>query len=319
MTFITSMIETPHSLTLGRLSEAQFDEAASLIHTSLASWYGRHLNQPDRFGRAWEPFLIFPEVYEALDPGCAVTVRDPLTQRLLGICFYHPRPSHLSVGIVVTHPAAGGRGVARAMIEKVLALADSSNLPVRLVSSLMSLDSFSLYTRLGFVPGTVFQDLQFPPGKLPPLVKVPWTIRPMLEADVPAMVELEERLTGIRREQDFAFFVKNHRQIWHTLVLTGPNGNGIRGFLGSIVHGGTQMLGPGLMQTEEEALALITAQLHHHAPGNPVILVPVRAAGLVASLYRAGARNVELHVAQVRGTGREPEGIVIPTFLPESG
>jgi hypothetical protein len=141
----------------------------------------------------------------------------------------------------------------------------------------------------------------------------------MLEADVPAMVELEERLTGIRREQDFAFFLKNHRQMWHTLVLTGPNGNGIRGFLGSIVHGGTQMLGPGLMQTEEEALALITAQLHHHAPGNPVILVPARAAGLVVSLYRAGARNVELHVAQVRGTGREPDGIVIPTFLPESG
>ncbi|MES2470342.1 MAG: GNAT family N-acetyltransferase [Verrucomicrobiota bacterium] len=312
------MNEAQNSLTLGRLSEAQFDEAAVLIHNSLASWYGRHLNQPDRFGGAWEPFRIFPEVYEALDPGCAVTARDPVTQKLLGICFYHPRPSHISVGIVVTHPATGGRGVARVMLEEVLAFADASNLPVRLVSSLMSLDSFSLYTRLGFVPGTVFQDLQFPPGKLPPQGEVPGTIRPMLEADVPAMVELEERLTGLRRKQDFAFFVRNDRQLWNTLVLIGPDGI-LRGFLGSIAHGGTQMLGPGLMQTEEDALALICAQLHHHAPGNPVILVPARAAGLVASLYRAGARNVELHVAQVRGTGREPDGIVIPTFLPESG
>ena len=312
------MIEARNTLALGRLSETQFDEAATLIHSSLASWYRRHLNQPDRFGAAWEPFRIFPEVYEALDPGCAVTARDPLTQQLLGLCFYHPRPSQMSVGIVVTDPATGGRGVARVMLEEVLASAEASNLPVRLVSSLMSLDSFSLYTRLGFVPGTVFQDLQFPPGKLPPQVEVAGTLRPMLEADVPAMVELEERLTGIRREQDFAFFARNDRQLWHTLGLTGPNGT-IRGFLGSIAHGGTQMLGPGLMQTEEDALALISAQLHHHAPGNPVILVPVRAAGLVASLYRAGARNVELHVAQVRGTGREPDGIVIPTFLPESG
>ena len=182
----------------------------------------------------------------------------------------------------------------------------------------MSLDSFSLYTRLGFVPGTVFQDLQVPLGKLPPLVAEQGTIRPMLEADVPALVELEERLTGIRREQDYVFFVRNDRQLWHTLVLIGPDGI-LRGFLGSLARGDTQMLGPGLMQTEEEALALISAQLHHHAPGNPVILVPARAAGLVASLYRAGARNVELHVAQVRGTGREPDGIVIPTFLPESG
>lgn len=318
MNFFTSMIEAQNSLTLGRLSEAQFDEAARLIHTSLAGWYGRHLNQPDRFGAAWEPFRIFPEVYEALDPGCAVTARDPVTQQLLGLCFYHPRPSHMSVGIVVTDPATGGRGVARAMLEEVLASAGASNLPLRLVSSLMSLDSFSLYTRLGFVPGTVFQDLQFPPGKLPPQVEVPGTLRPMLEADVPALVELEERLTGIRREQDFAFFARNDRQLWHTLVLIGPDGI-LRGFLGSISRGATQMLGPGLMQTEEDALALISAQLHHHAPGSPVILVPARASGLVASLYRAGARNLELHVAQVRGTGREPDGIVIPTFLPESG
>ena len=318
MNLMTSMIEARNTVILGRLPEAQFDEAAGLIHTSLASWYGRHLNQPDRFGAAWEPFRIFPEVYEALDPGCAVTARDPVSQQLLGLCFYHPRPSHVSVGIVVTHPAAGGRGVARKMLEEVLASADALNLPVRLVSSLMSLDSFSLYTRLGFVPGTLFQDLQFPPGKLPPLVAEQGTIRRMLEADVPALVELEERLSGIRREQDFAFFVRNERHLWHTLILLGPDGIP-RGFLGSIAQGGTRMLGPGLMQTEEDALALISAQLHHHAPGNPVILVPARAAGLVASLYRSGARNVELHVAQVRGTGREPEGIVIPTFLPESG
>jgi hypothetical protein len=73
------------------------------------------------------------------------------------------------------------------------------------------------------------------------------------------------------------------------------------------------------MRDEADALALITAQLEAHAPENPVVLVPARATGLVQALYAAGARNVELHVAQVRGDALEPKGIVIPTFLPESG
>ena len=54
--------------------------------------------------------------------------------------------------------------MARAMLEDVFQVADAAGLPVRLVSSLMNLDSFSLYTKMGFVPGTVFQDLQFPPA-----------------------------------------------------------------------------------------------------------------------------------------------------------
>jgi ribosomal protein S18 acetylase RimI-like enzyme len=306
------------AIKLGRLTPDAGEAAARLIHQSLSFWYDRNLNQPDRFGADWEPFLIFPDVYQGLDPDCAVTARDAVSGLLLGVCFYHPRPTHLAVGIVATHPEAGGRGVARAMLQEVLAIADVRKLPVRLVSSLMNLDSFSLYTKLGFVPGIVFQDLQFPPGLLPPLRPHEGSIRPATMDDVPAMADLEERRTGIRRDHDFAWFVRNEPRIWHTLVLSGSDG-GIRGFLGSLSVEGIQMIGPGWMENDADALALIAAQLHHHAPGNPVFLVPARAAGLVASLYQAGARNVELHVAQVRGPAMEPQGIVIPTFLPESG
>lgn len=308
-------------LVLGRLAgndRGGAEEVARLIHQSLAVWYARNLNQPDRFGPDWQPFRTFPDVYEGLDPGCAVTARDSTNGSILGVCFYHPRPRHISIGIVATHPQSGGRGVARAMMQEVLALADARKLPVRLVSSLMNLDSFSLYTRLGFVPGMVFQDLCFPPGILPPLVPPQGTIRPATADDVPLIAALEERATGIARGHDFSYFVRNEPALWHTLVLIGNNGV-LRGFLGSINDGTTRMIGPGWMENDADALALLTAQLHHHAAGNPVFLVPSRAAGLVAALYNAGARNVELHVAQVRGTSREPAGIVIPTFLPESG
>ena len=307
-----------HALVLGRLPAGGTDEAARLIHRSLAVWYRLNLNQPDRFGDDWQPFRVFPSIYQDLDPGCAITAKDAVSGCLLGVCFYHPRPSHVSVGIVSTLPESGRRGVARAMLEEVLMIADAGNLPVRLVSSLMNLDSFSLYTRLGFVPGMVFQDLQFPPGVLPLQVPIQGIIRRATPADVLAMAALEEKMTGIHRAHDFAYFAKNEAEAWHTLVLIGNEG-GMRGFLGSLHQGGTQMIGPGWMENDADALALICAQLHHHAPGNPVFLVPARATGLVASLYQAGARNVELHVAQVRGRSTAPEGIIIPTFLPESG
>ena len=312
------MFDEKSDLVLGCLLPAEADEAAQLIHRSLDFWYARHLNQPQRFGSDWQPFRIFPDLYQGLDPGQALTARNAASGELVGICFQHPRPTHVSVGIVATHPASGGRGVARALLEQVLAFADARRLPIRLVSSLMNLDSFSLYTRLGFVPGMVFQDLQFSSGVLPPLVPPQGIIRRATPSDVPAMAVLEESMTGIFRAHDFAYFVKNEPEIWHTLVLIGEDGK-LHGFLSSLQQGGTQMLGPGWMENDVDALSLISAQLHHHAPGNPVFLVPSRAAGLVAALYQAGARNVELHVAQVRGPSVAPQGIVIPTFLPESG
>ena len=79
------------------------------------------------------------------------------------------------------------------------------------------------------------------------------------------------------------------------------------------------MIGPGVMRDEVAALALIHAQLSVPREGSPVFLVPTHESDMVAELYRWGARNVELHFAQVRGAYMQPQGIVMPSFLPESG
>ena len=95
---------------------------------------------------------LFPETYEALDPGCTLVAEHPRTGRLMGSCFHHPRETHVSLGIMNVHPAYFGMGVARRLLRAITDDADARGLPVRLVSSAFNLDSYSLYTRAGFVP-----------------------------------------------------------------------------------------------------------------------------------------------------------------------
>ena len=42
-------------------------------------------------------------------------------------------------------------------------------------------------------------------------------------------------------------------------------------------------------------------------------------AELVRTLYTWGARNCELHLAQIRGPFHRPTGLIVPTFTPETG
>lgn len=305
---------------LDRLRPAQWREAARLIHSSLVSYYGRHLNQPDRFGSAWEPFLAFPEIYESMDPGCGVTAVETGTGRLLGVCFYHPRETHIAVGIVSTLPEAAGRGVAGAMMREVLAVADGRGQPARLVSSAMTLDSFSLYTRLGFTPRQLFQDMIIPAERIKAEPPPPgWErVRPAEPRDAAAMADLEHALHGIRRESDYRYFLENREGFWRVKVLEGEEG-GLRGFLCGVHSSGPNMLGPGVMADEEGALALIHAMLRDWPADPPVFLVPARASELVARLYRWGARNLELHLSQGRGEFPEMSGVCMPTFMPETG
>ena len=85
---------------------------------------------------------IFPETYEALDPGCCLVAESG--GKLIGSCFYHPRESHVAIGIMNAAQGSTGKGVAKALLDEVIRRA--GDLPIRLVSSAMNLDSlFTLY------------------------------------------------------------------------------------------------------------------------------------------------------------------------------
>lgn len=308
------------TIQLDSLAPGDHEAAARLLHQALVHWYESRLRQGAKFGDSHEPFLLFPEVYEALDPGEAVTARDTQTSEVLGVCFSHERETHVAIGIVATAPEAGGRGIAKQMMAAVLEKARSLGKPARLVSSLLNLDSFSLYTRLGFVPGAIFQDMLItvPEGGMPsPASTGSARVREARSDEVAHIADFEQLQQGIRREKDFAFFLQNKVGSWRVLVSESEDGS-LNGFLAMSTHPSFSMIGPGVAADEETAAALLWRALDGLRGKTLVFLVPCAAANLVRTAYSWGARNVELHVAQSTAPVVGAKGIVFPTFMPET-
>src|SRR4051812_19928253 len=196
-------------------------ELADLICVSTNYWY-RAAGKPVIFNAGPTATCLFADVYEALDPGCCVVAEDPDSRRLMGSCFYHPRETHVSLGIMNVHPDFFGRGVASRLLKYITDRADSHGKPTRLVSSAMNLNSFSLYSRAGFVPRGAFADMQIEvgrAGKIAPPEIDGFRVRPAGMEDVHAMAALEQELCHIRREKDYAFFIENRQGIWRTTVI----------------------------------------------------------------------------------------------------
>jgi GNAT superfamily N-acetyltransferase len=293
-------------------------ELADLICVSTNYWYRVHRGF-DVFSGGPAATEVFVDVYQTLDPDFGIVAVHQQTGRLMGSCFVHPRETHVSLGIMNVHPNYFGYGVARAILDQIIDLADREDKPLRLVSSAMNLESFSLYTRAGFVPRRAYQDMTMTVPESGLHVGIPGNvrIREATLADVEAIASLEMELLGIRRAGDFRYFVENNDGFWHLSVCDGKSG-AIEGFMASCAHPGCNMIGPGLARTEDQAAALLLAELNHHRGRRPVFLVPVDCANLVRNAYRWGARNCETHFSQVRGVSRPVQGVDMPTFLPES-
>jgi hypothetical protein len=238
----------------------------------------------------------------------------------MGSCFYHPRPTHVSLGIMNVHPSYFGMGVARKLLGFVTDFADRAGRPLRLVSSALNLDSFSLYTRAGFVPRMAFQDvaLTVPDGGFAGEAPGRDRVRRATGEDVAAIVGLERSVSGISREKDWRSFITNTAGIWHVSVLRAEDGEMV-GALASIRHPGSNMIGPGVATTEAAALALVAAELDVNRGRTPVFLVPATCTAMVKAAYAWGGRNCEIHFAQCRGPWQTPQGVVMPTFMPETG
>jgi GNAT superfamily N-acetyltransferase len=317
-------------LRITAMTEDERQEVAELIHYSTNGWYQQHYGV-SIFSGAVEDAGLFCEVYETLDPGCCLIARKssnqfsnqfPSDSRIVGSCFYHPRETHVSLGILNVHPEVFGQGVARSLLTEVIGIAGGLGLPLRLVSSVMNLDSYSLYNRAGMIPRQLYQDmvLEVPQSDDPRLLKmapIDVGVSAATAADVLEMVDLEQQVSGIRRPQDLQYIVENRLGIWDCCLKRGERG--LEGWCASIAHPASTMIGPCVAKDETTARCLLEHQLRRMAGKTVVFLLPVECQELIQTAYRWGARNCEMHVLQVLGEFRELRGIFLPTFMPETG
>lgn len=303
---------------LRHATEQDWDGIAELIYLSTNFWYQAN-GKPPIFRGDPLSTRLFCEVYESIDPGRCLLAIDETTSGLVGSCFYHPRETHVSLGIMNAHPNHAGRGIARQLLGHILEFAQQQNKPLRLVSSAMNLDSYSLYNRAGLTPYAIYQDMILDVPKAGVADDIPdgKTIRDARQADVAAMVALEQQVLGIRRGSDFEYFIENANGNWHMSVIENRQGH-IDGFLASIQHPASSMLGPGCMRDDRDSMALIRRELNHRS-GHPMVwLVPADRPGLTTAMYELGARNCEIHFGQTTGDPPSIGGVVMPTFMPET-
>ncbi len=303
---------------LRHATPTDWEEVAALIYTSTNHWYQAN-GKSAIFTGAPSSTRLFCQVYEDLDPGYCLIAIDQATQTIVGSCFYRPRETHVSLGIMNSHPDHGRKGIARQLLTFIKNFAAEKHLPLRLVSSAMNLDSFSLYNRAGLAPYAVYQDmiLEVPPAGIPDEVPAGKQVRDATLADVPAMVALEEQVLGIRRGKDFEYFITNQSGDWHLSVIETETDK-LTGFLASIHHPGSALLGPGCMRSDADALALIRRELNVRRGKTMVWLTPSNRPDLTGALYALGAKNCEIHLAQTTGTPPQINGVVVPTFMPET-
>ncbi|NQT41443.1 MAG: GNAT family N-acetyltransferase [Planctomycetes bacterium] len=295
-------------------------EVAELICVSTNAWYEKR-GGPTIFTRGPESTGIYYDVYEAMDPGCGIVAENTETGRLMGSCFYHPRPEHVSLGIMNVHPNYFGRGVASALLKHIIDYTESNGYAsLRLVSSAMNLDSFSLYTRYGFIPRYVYQDMvmEVPESGFPHATADADRVRAAAIEDAEAMAAVEKEVTGITRGDDYRYCIENRDGIWESLVYEGAGG-GIEGFMISSQCAASNIIGPGAMRTQGQAAALVARALQRYRGGAALLIVPTEQRQLVEQLYAWGARNCEIHLCQVRGAFQPFRGVNMPTFFPESG
>lgn len=215
--------------------------------------------------------------------------------------------------------------VASALYRHIIDFTEKGGYPsLRIAQSACNVESFSLYTHGGAYPRHIYHDMVFPvpadgfrvpaEGKHLPLDRV----RPARITDVTEMGRLELDIAGIIREQDYRYCVENKRGFWSVSVMDDPSG-GLEGFMISCGHPSFNMLGPCVARSEDAANALILRELDRFRGRTPIFLVPADKQKMVRLMYDLGALNCEMHFYQARGEFTPFKGVVMPTFLPETG
>lgn len=303
------------------LADADRASYGCMLHSAFNAWYWQHGWGRDYFTCTPDEAGVFYDIYNDLSPGCSIAGFDQQTGAMVGACFFHPREHHVSLGIMAVHPDYFGQGLGRLMVDHIVDFTEENGFKtLRLVSSAMNMDSFSLYNRSGLVPRVSYHDmiLSVPEDGMTTTAPEQDRVRAATLEDVDAMAAIELECNGVSRSIDYKYAIENARGFLDAVVLEKSDGS-LEGFAISVDCPALKMIGPCVAHNENGILALVGQQLGRFAGSTPVFLVPMEKRQMVETLYDWGARNVETHLYQVRGEHAPFKGVNMPSFLPETG
>ncbi|MGM0432104.1 MAG: GNAT family N-acetyltransferase [Spirochaetota bacterium] len=309
-----------NSFILRPLRAEDRDEHGEMLFAAFNSWWWKHGLGRDFFACTPQDTRIYFDIYGDMSPGCSIAAFHKETGKLMGACFYHPRETHVSLGIMAVHPNYSGYGVAKAMVNYILDYTREHGYKAcRLVNCVMNLDSFSLYNKAGFIPRDVYQDMlvTVPAEGITGSVTGLEQVRPAKIDDVEAMKNLELAVSSVCREKDYRYCIENPKGSFETLIYEEKDGS-IGGFLISVKSPAINIMGPCVARDEQRAIALLRASTERFKGEVALTPVPMEKRMIVDQLYAWKAINVETHVKQVWGEFEPYRGVAIPSYLPET-
>jgi len=185
------------------------------------------------------------------------------------------------VGLVAVHPCHQRRGVARRLMDHLLAWLDARQTPGVLLDA--SAMGYHLYQALGFVDvedAAVYQQPE--PVVTPP---PPAFVRPMLPEDLPDVAEFDRPIFGADRSALLALLLRDFTQ---SAWLVHTDEGAVSGYL--FAKG--RRLGPWVASRPADADALLQAALTARLPGIPTLVAPASNRQSHGLLLRYGFRRL---------------------------
>ena len=203
------------------------------------------------------------------------------------------------VGPITVDRSVQGKGVGRALMQDVIDYARRNKIQnVRLLQDAFNMRSLSLYTSLGFAVKDAAALMQAAPGK------PDQNVRPIIEADLPAIDELSRRIYKTSRRNEAAAAV-----IGGFSPLLREHYGRVTGYY---IPGA---FGHGVAETEEDALAMILESARLLPPEAACFFCPLSQADLYRNALKAGCRAIKVMTIMAMGSYEPPEKVWMPSVL----
>ncbi len=220
--------------------------------------------------------------------------------RLVGSNFLCTADAVAGVGPITVDPACQSRGVGRALMQAVLDLARERKVEhVRLNQEAINTTSLSLYTKLGFEWRDSVAVIEATNAGADHR-----GVRPLTEADLPAVEAISTRVYGHSRRNDTAMALG-----WQFPAFGLERDGKLCAY---IVPG---FFGHGCAPNQADMAALIAHAVKNSPPPFHRILVPLSQGGLYRDLLGRGCPTLKVLSYMTVGPYRPANGVWLPSIL----